>query len=201
MFSQLTPESVDVTRAEIDPHLLKCRECRIYLKEMYERKKKGFEEKVRSAPKPKKDSEQQFPIGMLIALSFSSSILATVEWLEWLRDSLESEVTLELDSVMEQVKQTAIELCPKDTGSLASSIGLENGVISAGDFYGANIYAGSEDVVNPKTGKATSEYAMLVHDGHGNYEGVPFLVEALMFYENELEACVSRALKEMGAGD
>lgn len=43
MFSQLTPQSVDLTRTGIDPHLLKCRECREYLKEMYERKKEEFE--------------------------------------------------------------------------------------------------------------------------------------------------------------
>jgi hypothetical protein len=43
MFSQLTLESIDSTRAEIDPHLLKCRECREFLIEMYERKRERFE--------------------------------------------------------------------------------------------------------------------------------------------------------------
>jgi hypothetical protein len=113
-------------------------------------------------------------------------------------------VASELQAVMEKVKETAVDLCPKDTGALASSISLESGSISAsrqGDFFEANIYAGSPDIINPKTGKATSDYAMLVHDGHmmkdgSMYEGVPFLVEAIMMYESEIEEAVNRALQE-----
>lgn len=145
-------------------------------------------------------------IATLLALEFSSSILATIEWLEWVRDSLESEVTQELDTVMEKVLATAIELCPKDTGSLASSISLESGVISAGDFAGYQIYAGSEDIINPKSGMATSEYASLVHDGHAMrdgtfWEGIPFLDEALLMYFDELENAINRALQELGGSD
>lgn len=40
MFDHLTPCDVDKTRAEIDPHLLKCRECREFLKEKYAEKEK-----------------------------------------------------------------------------------------------------------------------------------------------------------------
>jgi len=93
-----------------------------------------------------------------------------------IRDGLCEEIINELDSIMQKVLASAIELCPKDTGALASSINLEGGAISQGnDFYEANIYAGSDDIINYKTGKATSEYAQYVEDGHGTYEGVPFL--------------------------
>ena len=126
-------------------------------------------------------------------------------------DDFPDAVATELQAIMEKVQETAIDLCPKDTGALASSINLEGGSISAsrqGDFYEANIYAGSPDIINPKTGKPTSDYALLVHDGHmmrdgSMYEGVPFLVEALMLYEEELEEAVNRALQETlrGSGD
>jgi hypothetical protein len=119
-----------------------------------------------------------------------------------IRDGLCEEIINELDSIMQKVLASAIELCPKDTGALASSINLEGGAISQGnDFYEANIYAGSDDIINYKTGKATSEYAQYVEDGHGTYEGVPFLEEAMMKYENELELAVNRALAELCTGD
>ena len=128
-----------------------------------------------------------------------------------IRDDFPDSVAQELLAVMEKVKDTAIDLCPKDTGALASSINLEGGSISAsrqGDFFEANVYAGSPDIINPKTGKPTSDYAMLVHDGHmmrdgSMYEGVPFLEEALLFYEDEIEQAVNRALQETlsGSGD
>ena len=123
-------------------------------------------------------------------------------------DNLEGAVAQELQEIMLQVQQLAVELCPKETGALASSISLEGGAISAsnGDFFDCSIYAGSEDVVNPISGKPTSEYAMLVHDGHmmrdGDFwEGVPFLEEAMMTFEPELEACVNKALASLTSGD
>jgi predicted anti-sigma-YlaC factor YlaD len=40
MFEEnFTPKSVGSTRLLTDPHLLECKECRIFLKEMYERKR------------------------------------------------------------------------------------------------------------------------------------------------------------------
>lgn len=123
-----------------------------------------------------------------------------------IRDNLESEVKAELDSVMQKIKLAAIELCPKDTGALASSISLdEHGAIQSGDFYGCSIFAGSDDIINPKTGKPTSEYALFVHDGHAMrdgtfWEGIPFLDEAMLMYFDELEAAVDRALKSLGQG-
>jgi hypothetical protein len=121
-------------------------------------------------------------------------------------DNLPAEIAQELDNVMQKILSLAIELCPKDTGALASSINLEGGAISEGnDFYNASIYAGSEDIINPKTGKPTSEYAMMVHEGHfdksGKWvEGIPFLEEAMMQFEDELEDCIARAMSELEGG-
>jgi len=128
------------------------------------------------------------------------------------RDDLPDAVALELRGIMEQVKQKAQELCPCDTGSLRESISLEEGAISASstgqgsEFYNCQIYAGSDDIINPKTGKSTAEYAQLVHDGHAMrdgtmWEGVPFLEDAMDEYESEIEDAVSRALQQLGIGD
>jgi hypothetical protein len=122
--------------------------------------------------------------------------------LKTINDDLESQVAQELQEIMESVRDLAIEYCPKETGALASSISLETGTISSGDFYGCSLYAGSENIVNPISGKPTSEYALLVHDGHmmrdGTFwEGEPFLEDAMMAFESELEAAVGKALQEI----
>jgi len=125
-----------------------------------------------------------------------------------INDGLEGAVAQELQEIMLQVQQLAVELCPKETGALASSISLEGGAISAsnGDFYECNIYAGSPDIVNPISGKPTSDYAMLVHDGHlmkNNvfWDGEPFLEEAMMAFEPELETAVNKALASLTSGN
>ena len=125
-----------------------------------------------------------------------------------IRDGIEDELSAELAKIMLQVQQLAIEMCPKDTGALASSISLEGGALekSAGpDFYEQNIFAGNESIVNPKTGVSTAEYALYVHDGHAMpdgsfWEGVPFLSDALAAFAGEIENAVQRALAEMTKG-
>jgi hypothetical protein len=108
---------------------------------------------------------------------------------------------------MQSIKALAIELCPKETGALASSISLEGGAISSGnDFFEAQIFAGSEDIVNPISGKPTSEYADLIESGHlmrdnTFWEGCPFLEDAMMAFESEIEACVTKALSQLLSGD
>lgn len=128
------------------------------------------------------------------------------------RDNIATEVALRLDEVWIQIKAAGIEFCPKESGALASSIEIENqggsgaiGVsgMAGGDFYSSSIFAGNEDIINPRTGKATAEYALFVHDGHampngGFYEGVPFLTDAVDMYQDELDACVNRAMSENG---
>jgi len=139
-------------------------------------------------------------LGMTVTIdeNFHAQKHFVMAQLSEIRDGIEDELKAELDAIGQKILAMAIELCPKDTGALASSISLESGTIQAGDFAGFSIYAGNDDIINPKTGKPTSEYAGLVHDGHENYEGVPFLVEALMMYEDELSSAVDRALKELG---
>ena len=130
-------------------------------------------------------------------------------------------VAEQLAETWEAIKSLAIELCPKDTGALASSIMLESegggsgmgggmgGGVSGiaggegGAFYSDSIFAGSDDVVNPISGVPTSVYALFVHDGHmmkdgSFYEGVPFLADAVDAYQEELNNCVNDALDEMG---
>jgi hypothetical protein len=127
--------------------------------------------------------------------------------LETLKGEMNEAVAEELDSVWQQIKEMAIELCPKDTGALASSIKLGSeggqGVVLAGnEFYGDTISAGEDNIVNPKSGAPTSSYAIAVHDGHllrnGQFwEGTPFLEDALDAFASELELAVNRAMQKL----
>ena len=136
---------------------------------------------------------------------------------EYIKEELTSYIAIELQEVWENIRNLAIEICPKDTGALASSIMLESEgggggvyqnfqpvqVSGDGDFYSNSIYAGDASIINPKTGEPTDLYALFVHDGHamrdgGFYEGVAFLTDAVDAYEGELDSCVDRAMTEMG---
>jgi hypothetical protein len=124
--------------------------------------------------------------------------------LVYINEELPVFVAEELQEIMENVKALAIDYCPKETGALSSSINLEGGAISSGnDFFNASVYAGDPSIVNPLSGKPTSDYAMLVHDGHLMrngmfYEGDPFLDDAYMVYAEDIEMAVDEALTEMG---
>jgi hypothetical protein len=131
---------------------------------------------------------------------------------------LPAQVAQELEDVWNRIWMDAIDLCPKKTGALAASINVISGGIGVGGGLGQErtarspisnwifdrtIVAGDETVINPETGKTTAEYAEWVHDGHimrdGTFwEGVPFLTQALMAHEAELEAAVAKAMKELG---
>ncbi len=131
-----------------------------------------------------------------------------------IRDDLPDAVVAELDEIWQKIKDMAIELCPKESGALASSIELESeggsGKISSGttqgaEFYHNAIYAGNDSTFNAH-GQPTSQYAQSVHDGHiladGNFwEGTPFLEDALDAFEDELSLAVSRGLNDLGIGD
>jgi len=158
---------------------------------------------------------------MGIEIEGEGTIIQTELSIEEIRDNIAAQVALELSIVWEQIKDLAIIICPKETGALASSIMTESegggGAIMAGgegggtgtmrvgggdgDFYNNAIFAGSSDVINSKSGLPTSFYALFVHDGHtmpdGNfYEGVPFLTDAVMAYQDELDTAVDRAMSE-----
>lgn len=125
------------------------------------------------------------------------------EEIENIRDNLMAMVCDELDEVGLKILAMAISLCPCDTGSLRESIKLDSSGSKAAnsDGYEINISAGDE-TINPKSGKTTAEYAMLIHDGHATkdifYEGVPFLTDAVDFYQEELNAIVDRVCSENG---
>jgi predicted anti-sigma-YlaC factor YlaD len=51
MFKNLSPSNADLARASIDLHLLECKECRLYLKESYERFVEMYERKKKEGGK------------------------------------------------------------------------------------------------------------------------------------------------------
>jgi len=131
-----------------------------------------------------------------------------------IRDSMNDEVSNALDEIWQKIKDLAIELCPKESGGLASSVELESeggsGKISGtatqgGEFYHNSIFAGNDSTFN-FSGQPTSQYAQSVHDGHlmanGEFwEGTPFLEDAVDAYESELDAAVNNALNSLDIGD
>ena len=136
----------------------------------------------------------------------------TKEKLEEVSEDLVEKIREELEVLVDQIVEDSIALCPKDTGSLASSIRKgEGGTLTASEpntIIDIVISAGDPSIINPKTGIPTSEYVNFVHDGHafkggkGMYFGVPFLVEALMLHEDEIEELIDKALQElMSRGD
>jgi hypothetical protein len=151
-------------------------------------------------------------MAMSVEVTDSGTMIQTELTMEEIRRNIEMEVASQLDIIWIQILGAAVELCPKETGALASSIRLESesgyargaiGVagIAGEEFYSNSIYAGRFDVINPVTGEPTDLYALFVHDGHalpngGFYEGVPFLAEAVEEYQSELDACVDRAMTE-----
>lgn len=140
-------------------------------------------------------------------------------------ENLSDKIRDELELIWVKILDEAINLCPKESGALATSITvLEGGAtlggtvssgagrnvksvvagpsISGNLIFDRTIVAGDETVVNFRN-QPSSQYASLVHDGHfmrnGTYwVGVPFLTDALMKYENELQEAVNRALTELG---
>lgn len=128
------------------------------------------------------------------------------------RDELNDAVSAELDQIWQKIKDLAIQMCPVESGALASSIELESeggsgstGVSGSGEFYSNAIYAGNDETFN-FDGQPTSQYVLAVHDGHmlpnGDfYEGTPFLEDAVDAFESELDSAVDRALAELNIGD
>lgn len=131
----------------------------------------------------------------------------TREKIEEVGEDLVEKIKEELEALVDKIVEDAIALCPKDTGALASSIQKgEGGTLTVSEpntIIDIVISAGDPSIVNPKTGKSTDEYVNYVHDGHafkggkGVYLGVPFLVEALMLHEDEIEELIDRALQEL----
>ena len=121
-------------------------------------------------------------------------------------------VAIELEKVMRKIRDDAVAICPKETGSLASTIRIAS--IPTGMMTGAwsrikeimlfdkSIIAGDITKINPKSGRPV-DYASWVHNGHvmrdGRFwSGVPFLTEAIAMNEKELNDAINRALKKLG---
>lgn len=134
--------------------------------------------------------------------------------LEKLRTDFEDGIIIskELRQVMRKIRDDAKVICPKDTGTLASTIrlaeipmGAMTGVWShmkTLTIFNMSIVAGDLSKINPKT-KKPCDYATWVHDGHkmrdgSLWGGVPFLTEAIAMNEVELTKAIDRALKKLG---
>lgn len=127
-------------------------------------------------------------------------------------EEMNEKIALELDSIWQKIKDLAIDLCPKESGALASSIeleseggsgvvGVQGSVMQGQVIYQNAIFAGNDETFN-FDGQPTSQYALAQHDGflmkNGEFfEGTPFLTDAVDFYNSELEEAVNRALDEL----
>ena len=132
-----------------------------------------------------------------------------------IRDELPSLIAQELDNIWSKIRDMAIDLCPKSSGALASSIELESeggsgrtgvsATTQGGIIYENAIYAGNDQTFN-FDGQPTSQYVLAVHDGHvladnSFFEGTPFLEDAVDAFEDELNQVVDKALSELNIGD
>jgi len=99
---------------------------------------------------------------------------------EWMSEINEA-IATELDTIWQAIRDLAIELCPKESGALASSIELQSeggsgkvglsGSVSQGSvIYENAIFAGNDETFNFE-GQPTSQYAQSVHDGHAMPNG------------------------------
>jgi len=122
------------------------------------------------------------------------------------------ELGRELNKIWDKIKVDAIGLCPKETGTLASTIrttrlplGMMTGSwsrIKEVTIFNKSIIAGDITKINPKS-KRPCDYATWVHDGHRMrdgkiYAGVPFLTMALAQNEAELNKVIDRVLRKLG---
>lgn len=141
------------------------------------------------------------------------------------QQKLIEEAQSKLDEVWMKILETAIMLCPIDTGTLVQTIRLEQGsgvTSEEGAFvesystptgaggsdksiiiYDSTITAGDETVINPRTGQPCI-YASWVHDGHydraGKWvEGIPFLEEAIEEHSAELDEAMNAMFDAIGA--
>lgn len=117
----------------------------------------------------------------------------------------------ELNRAWSKVLMDAVIGCPKDTGSLVSTIrivktplGAMTGNVSpvkSLTIFDRTIVAGDLMMINPKT-HGPVDYASYVHDGYMKngliYSGRPFLTNALAKNDVELMKAVDRALRKIG---
>lgn len=132
-----------------------------------------------------------------------------------LNDAITEEARKELEDVWNRIYNDALANCPIDTGTLVGSIRLTtdsskdfttldmpesefSGQGKAVSLFNGMLTAG-DDSINPKSNKASVEYAALVHDGHmakngGWVEGSYFLTKALEDNEDALFRAIQKAI-------
>lgn len=149
---------------------------------------------------------------------------ATIAQTNEVMDGVIEDAQTRLDAVWDKIFETAIMLCPIDTGTLVQTIRIEKGFgqgesgVEGADIesfstpaaggsiksvivYDSTIIAGDENVFKPNGQPCI--YASWVHDGHysqaGQWvEGQPFLEEAIMEHIDELDEAVQQALESQG---
>jgi hypothetical protein len=135
------------------------------------------------------------------------------KYLEQMRKDISTGKYLEdeLDRIWNKIKMDAVAMCPKDTGSLASTIRVVDSEVADAslgtpdksiEIFGKAIIAGDLMRTNPKT-HSPIDYAQLVHDGYIRsngvlYVGIPFLTYALALNDSALQAAIDRALQKLG---
>jgi hypothetical protein len=129
---------------------------------------------------------------------------------------LNKDIQGSLDEVWDKIFEAAIMLCPIDSGTLLSTIrivknspdillsGGIGGFPKAITIYDSTIIAGDEAVTRPDGYPCI--YAQWVHDGHFTPWGTwvppqPFLTDAILMYEKELEDAVIRVIKAIEESD
>ena len=110
-----------------------------------------------------------------------------------------------------RVKDTAYRLCPKDTGTLASTIRVVKRSEANVGFHAEKVAEALPVVnrvivaggmkINPKTGRIC-DYATYVHDGHRTPSGGfvpprPFLTDAIARHLPELQKILDEIFKEV----
>lgn len=140
-----------------------------------------------------------------------------IDSLKGVDEKLIEEAQDKLEAVWEKILETAIMLCPIDTGTLMSTIRLVSGDSTpegasytpeggggekAVTIYDSTIIAGDENTTKPNGEPCI--YAEWVHDGHfdrsGRWvEGQPFLEEAILEHEDELDEAIDDVMNAIGA--
>jgi hypothetical protein len=120
------------------------------------------------------------------------------------------EAKSELEKVWDKIYRETVSTCPFDTGTLVGTIKMATGS-KAGEqmdtsssglnktIFNGTIVVGDDAVLHPNTGIPTSWYAIWVHDGSIYVDGRPFLTEAFLKYEQELEDAIKNAIDKSNA--
>ncbi len=134
-----------------------------------------------------------------------------------INDKLIEEAQAKLQAVWQKILDTAIMLCPVDTGTLQGTVRLIEGDSTpegasytpeggggekAVTIYDSTIIAGDENVTKPDGSPCV--YAEWVHDGHFSKSGrwieaQPFLEDAILEHEDELDEAIDDVMNAIDA--